>query len=84
MLLHQMVSYLGMLKTRPVLTKSVTSSLIYIAADLCKFHESGGWLILGPTLHYWFNLMSRLFPKRDLITTFKKMAMGQTVYGPNH
>ncbi|CAN7119954.1 unnamed protein product, partial [Brassica rapa subsp. narinosa] len=43
MLLHQMVSYLGMLKTRPVLTKSVTSSLIYIAADLCKFHESGGW-----------------------------------------
>lgn len=41
-----------------------------------------GLLILGPTLHYWFNLMSRLFPKRDLITTFKKMAMGQTVYGP--
>jgi protein Mpv17 len=26
--------------------------------------------------------MSSLFPKRDLITTFKKMAMGQTVYGP--
>lgn len=41
-----------------------------------------GLLILGPTLHYWFNLMSRLFPKRDLITTFKKMGMGQTVYGP--
>ena len=26
--------YLGMVKSRPVLTKSVTSSLIYIAADL--------------------------------------------------
>lgn len=26
--------YLGMIKSRPVLTKSVTSSLIYIAADL--------------------------------------------------
>ncbi|KAG7540476.1 Mpv17/PMP22 [Arabidopsis thaliana x Arabidopsis arenosa] len=91
--------YLGMVKSRPVLTKSVTSSLIYIAADLSSqtipqasvesydlvrtARMAGyGLLILGPTLHYWFNLMSRLFPKRDLITTFKKMAMGQTVYGP--
>ncbi|KAL0739390.1 hypothetical protein Bca4012_015600 [Brassica carinata] len=91
--------YMSMLKTRPVLTKSVTSSLIYIAADLSSqtipqassesydFVRTArmagyGLLILGPTLHYWFNLMSRLFPKRDLITTFKKMAMGQTVYGP--
>ncbi|KAF3489088.1 hypothetical protein F2Q69_00052873 [Brassica cretica] len=41
-----------------------------------------GLLVLGPTLHYWFNFMSRLFPKQDLITTFKKMAMGQTIYGP--
>jgi len=41
-----------------------------------------GLFVLGPTLHYWFNFMSRLFPKQDLITTFKKMAMGQTIYGP--
>lgn len=41
-----------------------------------------GLLVLGPTLHYWFNFMSRLFPKQDLITTLKKMAMGQTIYGP--
>ncbi|ESQ53754.1 hypothetical protein EUTSA_v10025993mg [Eutrema salsugineum] len=91
--------YLGMVKSRPVLTKSITSSLIYIAADLSSqtipqdsvesydlvrtARMAGyGLLILGPTLHYWFNLMSRLFPKRDTITTFKKMAMGQTVYGP--
>ncbi|EOA18220.1 hypothetical protein CARUB_v10006709mg [Capsella rubella] len=91
--------YLGMVKSRPVLTKSVTSSLIYIAADLSSqtipqasvesydlvrtARMAGyGLVILGPTLHYWFNLMSRLFPKRDLITIFKKMAMGQTVYGP--
>lgn len=52
--------------------------------DLVRTARMAGYglLILGPTLHYWFNLMSRLFPKRDLITTFKKMAMGQTVYGP--
>ncbi|EOA31268.1 hypothetical protein CARUB_v10014441mg [Capsella rubella] len=91
--------YLGMVKSRPVLTKSVTSSLIYIAADLSsqtiaknssesydlvRTARMGGYglVVLGPTLHYWFNFMSRLFPKKDLITTFKKIAMGQTIYGP--
>ncbi|XWS54699.1 hypothetical protein CRYUN_Cryun10bG0112000 [Craigia yunnanensis] len=93
--------YLGMVKSWPVLTKSVTSSLIYITADLSSqtisksssepydydlvrtLRMAGyGMLILGPSLHFWFNLMSKLFPKRDLITTFKKMAMGQLLYGP--
>ncbi|KAH9613494.1 hypothetical protein KSS87_003257, partial [Heliosperma pusillum] len=41
-----------------------------------------GLLILGPTLHYWFNFMSKIFPGRDLLPTAKKMALGQTVYGP--
>ncbi|EFH62201.1 hypothetical protein ARALYDRAFT_480374 [Arabidopsis lyrata subsp. lyrata] len=91
--------YLGMVKSRPVVTKSVTCSLIYIAADLSsqtisktssesydlvRTARMGGYglFVLGPTLHYWFNFMSRLFPKQDLITTFKKMAMGQAIYGP--
>ncbi|ESQ51077.1 hypothetical protein EUTSA_v10022819mg [Eutrema salsugineum] len=91
--------YLGMVKSRPVFTKSVTSSLIYIAADLSSqtiaktssesydlvrtARMAGyGLFVLGPTLHYWFNFMSRHFPKQDLITTFKKMALGQTIYGP--
>ncbi|WCJ17927.1 Peroxisomal membrane 22 kDa (Mpv17/PMP22) family protein [Euphorbia peplus] len=91
--------YLGMIKTRPILTKSVTSSLIYVAADLSSqtigrtesesydflrtLRMAGyGMLILGPSLHFWFNFVSKHFPKRDLITTFKKMVMGQTLYGP--
>ncbi|KAG2277973.1 hypothetical protein Bca52824_060528 [Brassica carinata] len=91
--------YLGMVKSRPVLTKSVTSSLIYIAADLSsqtiakKSSDSydlvrtarmGGYglCVLGPTLHCWFNFMSRLLPRQDFITTFKKMAMGNIIYGP--
>ncbi|GLT47362.1 hypothetical protein SLA2020_210650 [Shorea laevis] len=91
--------YLGMVKSRPILTKSLTSSVIYIAADLSAqtilrpssesydmvrtLRMAGyGFLVLGPSLHFWFNFMSRLFPKKDLITTFKKMAMGQTTYGP--
>ncbi|BBH09672.1 Peroxisomal membrane 22 kDa Mpv17/PMP22 family protein [Prunus dulcis] len=41
-----------------------------------------GMLVLGPSMHFWFNFMSRVFPKRDIFSTLKKMAMGQTLYGP--
>ncbi|KAJ9159436.1 hypothetical protein P3X46_024944 [Hevea brasiliensis] len=91
--------YLAMVKSRPILTKSVTSSLIYVAADFSSQTiaqpvsepydlvrtlrmAAYGMLVLGPTLHYWFNFVSKQFPKRDLITTFKKIIMGQTIYGP--
>ncbi|KAG4998455.1 hypothetical protein AAZX31_10G246100 [Glycine max] len=91
--------YLGMIKSWPILTKSVTSSLIYIAADLSSqtiVRESSepfdfirtsrmagyGMVILGPSLHFWFNFVSKLFPRRDLFSTLKKMVMGQTLYGP--
>ncbi|MBA0602169.1 hypothetical protein Gorai_002359 [Gossypium raimondii] len=52
--------------------------------DLVRTSRMAGYglLILGPSLHLWFNLMSKLFPKRDLISTLKKMAMGQLLYGP--
>lgn len=91
--------YLGMVKSRPILTKSITCSLIYIAADLTSqtislpssdpydfvrtLRMAGyGMVVLGPSLHYWFNFMSKILPGRDLLTTVKKMALGQTVYGP--
>lgn len=41
-----------------------------------------GMLILGPSQHMWFNFASKILPKRDLVTTFKKIFMGQAVYGP--
>ncbi|KAL6842012.1 hypothetical protein ACP4OV_027991 [Aristida adscensionis] len=43
---------------------------------------SYGLLISGPSLHVWFNFVSRLFPKKDVVNTFKKMFLGQAVYGP--
>ncbi|KAI3497379.1 hypothetical protein L1887_39941 [Cichorium endivia] len=91
--------YLGMIKARPILTKSITSALIYTAADLtsqtmtrssseaydvirtCRM-AGYGMIILGPSLHFWFNFVSRILPKQDIISTFKKMFMGQTIYGP--
>ncbi|GMQ01083.1 hypothetical protein CsSME_00047858 [Camellia sinensis var. sinensis] len=41
-----------------------------------------GMIIMGPSLHFWFNFVSKVLPKRDLITTLKKLVMGQTLYGP--
>ncbi|CAN1156203.1 PXMP2/4 family protein 4 [Linum perenne] len=93
--------YLDMVKARPILTKSVTASFIYTAADLSSQTISKassvpydydltrtsrmagyGLLILGPSLHFWFNFVSKLFPNRDMVATLKKMAMGQAIYGP--
>ncbi|WVZ90337.1 hypothetical protein U9M48_036646 [Paspalum notatum var. saurae] len=43
---------------------------------------SYGLLISGPTLHIWFNFISKVFPKQDVVNTLKKMFLGQAVYGP--
>lgn len=52
--------------------------------DLTRTLRMAGYgaLIVGPSLHFWFNFLSRCFPKRDVITTCKKIVMGQTMYGP--
>ena len=41
-----------------------------------------GLFMLGPSQHYWFNFVARVLPNRDLISTLKKMAMGQLLYSP--
>ncbi|XXG63896.1 hypothetical protein AAC387_Pa05g1985 [Persea americana] len=41
-----------------------------------------GMLFSGPSLHFWFNFISRILPKTDIFSTLKKMLMGQTIYGP--
>lgn len=41
-----------------------------------------GTLIAGPSLHVWFNFASRIIPKRDVISTLKKIFIGQTCFGP--
>ncbi|XP_043713155.1 PXMP2/4 family protein 4-like isoform X2 [Telopea speciosissima] len=87
--------YLGKLQYRPVLTKSITSALIYTGADLTSQAASEpfdpirtlrmaayGMLIVGPSLHFWFNFVSKILPKQDLVTTFKKIFIGQVTYGP--
>lgn len=41
-----------------------------------------GMIILGPAQHMWFNFVARVLPKRDVITTSKKLLLGQLTYGP--
>ncbi|KAH7523716.1 hypothetical protein FEM48_Zijuj06G0041200 [Ziziphus jujuba var. spinosa] len=90
--------YLGKLQSRPIITKSISSSLIYAAADITSqmiTSTSGsidsirtlrmasyGLLILGPSQHMWFNFVSKVLPKRDVLTTLKKIFMGQALFGP--
>ncbi|XP_027090676.2 protein SYM1 isoform X2 [Coffea arabica] len=91
--------YLSMLDSRPILTKSISCSLIYAAADITSqmitMPPSGsldlvrtsrmagyGLVILGPAQHIWFNFIAWCLPKRDLITTLKKLVIGQLVFGP--
>lgn len=42
-----------------------------------------GMLMLGPSQHLWFNSVSKVLPKQDVLTTLKKLFIGQAVYGPS-
>ncbi|KAJ8753482.1 hypothetical protein K2173_019881 [Erythroxylum novogranatense] len=52
--------------------------------DLVRTARMGGYglIVLGPALLFWFNFVSKILPQKDLITTFKKMAMEQTIFDP--
>lgn len=41
-----------------------------------------GLLILGPSQHLWFNFVGKILPRRDVITTIKKLLIGQAIFGP--
>ena len=43
---------------------------------------SFGLIFLGPSQHLWFSYLSRILPKRDVLTTVKKIMMGQALFGP--
>ncbi|XP_033512538.1 protein SYM1-like [Nicotiana tomentosiformis] len=91
--------YLGALESRPIITKSISSAIIYAVADVTSqmvimspsdsldivrtLRMAGfGLIILGTTQHLWFNYMGRVLPKRDVVSTLKKLLIGQFAYGP--
>ncbi|XP_070017170.1 uncharacterized protein [Nicotiana sylvestris] len=74
----------GLILTAADLSSQTIAGSLLTQYDLARTLRMAGYgaLIVGPSLHFWFNFLSRCFPKRDVITTFKKIALGQTVYGP--
>ncbi|KAK4354724.1 hypothetical protein RND71_026918 [Anisodus tanguticus] len=91
--------YLGALESRPIITKSISSAIIYAASDVTSqmitmSHSDSldiirtlrmagfGLLILGTAQHLWFGFVARVLPKRDIISTLKKLLMGQLAFGP--
>ncbi|GAA0160918.1 transporter [Lithospermum erythrorhizon] len=43
---------------------------------------SFGLFILGPSQHFWFSFVANALPKRDVVSTLKKIVMGQLIFGP--
>lgn len=41
-----------------------------------------GLLMSGPCLHLWFGAVAKFFPNRDMVSTLKKLVLGQLFYGP--
>ncbi|XP_055835012.1 protein sym-1-like [Solanum dulcamara] len=91
--------YLGALESRAIITKSISSAVIYAAADVTSqmitmtpsdsldiirtLRMAGfGLIILGTAQHLWFNFMGRVLPKRDVVSTLKKLLIGNFAYGP--
>jgi len=62
-------------------TMTKSSSDAYDVVRTCRM-AGYGMIILGPSLHLWFNFVSKVFPKQDIISIFKKIFMGQIIYGP--
>ncbi|XP_015073049.1 protein SYM1-like [Solanum pennellii] len=91
--------YLGALESRPIITKSISSAVIFAAADITsqmiamtpsdsldiiRTLRMAGFalMILGTAQHQWFNFMGRVLPKRDVVSTLKKLLLGNFAYGP--
>lgn len=80
--------YIALLKTHPVLTKSTTSGGTYALGDLLAQKLGGnkkidkkrlalagaiGFCMYGPSHHYWYKFMDKLFPKKTLMMAVAKM-----------
>ncbi|XP_074565093.1 protein SYM1-like [Curcuma longa] len=62
-----------------IITTAWTASL-----DIVRILRMSGYglLVLGPSLHFWFNFISKILPKQDIITILKKILLAQTTFGP--
>lgn len=75
--------YLCLLSSSKIFHQMLTEATTESLDSIRTLRMAGyGLLIMGPSLHFWFNFVSKILPKRDVVTTLKKIFMGQTIYGP--
>ena len=41
-----------------------------------------GFILLGPVLHYWYGFLGRIFPRNDVLTIVKRLAVDQLLFAP--
>lgn len=91
-------AYAAALAARPILTKSVTSGIIFALSDTVgqsiALSAQGydlrrsltslvvGLCYFGPALHYWLGLITKLIPGDGVVQTMLKTLIGQSIFGP--
>mmetsp|Transcript_837 Transcript_837/g.1378 ORF Transcript_837/g.1378 Transcript_837/m.1378 type:complete len:220 (-) Transcript_837:210-869(-) len=90
-------AYTAALTDRPVLTKSLTSGIVFGFSDICAQAITDGYAwhwrraavaalvglcYFGPAAHVWYELMDATLPGRDIFPTLVKTALGQIIFGP--
>ena len=91
-----LIAYGSLLQAHPLLTKALTSGVIFAIADICAQRIRGsrdlqgtlvtalvGLLYYGPSTHYWYSeLMPWLIPQSGVGGTLAKMILGQLLFAP--
>jgi len=88
--------YQGLLKSNPILTKSLTSGVIACAgSSLSQFVGEGavslnisrsflifGSLVTGPVTHYLYITLDKLFPRPGVISSILKVLFDRALFTP--
>lgn len=90
-------TYLHLLETKPILTKSVTSAVIALLGDVaCQlFMEDApfsvrrcfnmtvlGAVLVGPGLHFWYGRLAALIPGTSTTAVLQRLALDQFIWAP--
>jgi protein Mpv17 len=89
--------YLRALKSRPLLTKSLTSGALMGSGDLIAqkiegkesidwkrtgFMTAYGLVVYGPSTHVWYGWLDKLIPKHTLLPVLAKVGLNAGVWTP--
>ncbi|KAK6942112.1 Mpv17/PMP22 [Dillenia turbinata] len=90
--------YLALLEKHPVLTKAVTSAFLTLVGDLiCQIMIDQvpsldvkrtflftllGFVLVGPTLHFWYLHLSKLVPRPGASGAFLRLLLDQFIFSP--